>query len=96
MLAAELDTPYELAEDAVERFRRDGFVHLHGVLSAETLARYGGEITIKVVELNTMHLPLEERSTYGKAFLQVTTSIPDETFAAAGDMCARGSQNGLR
>jgi ectoine hydroxylase-related dioxygenase (phytanoyl-CoA dioxygenase family) len=72
MLTTELDTPYELAEDAVERFRHDGFVHLHDVLSAETLERYGREITAKVVELNTMHLPLEERSTYDKAFLQVT------------------------
>lgn len=72
MLSTELDTPYELAEDAVERFRHDGFVHLHDVLSAETIERYGEEITAKVVELNTMHLPLEERSTYDKAFLQVT------------------------
>jgi ectoine hydroxylase-related dioxygenase (phytanoyl-CoA dioxygenase family) len=72
MLTTELDTPYELAEDAVERFRHDGFVHLHDVLSAETLERYGEEINAKVVELNTMHLPLEERSTYDKAFLQVT------------------------
>jgi hypothetical protein len=72
MLTAELDTPYELADDAVERFRHDGFVHLHDVLSAETLQRYGKEINAKVVELNTMHLPLEERSTYDKAFLQVT------------------------
>jgi ectoine hydroxylase-related dioxygenase (phytanoyl-CoA dioxygenase family) len=68
----DLETSYTLAEDAVERFRRDGFVHLRDVLSAGTLERYGAEITAKVVELNTMHLPLEERSTYHKAFLQVT------------------------
>jgi ectoine hydroxylase-related dioxygenase (phytanoyl-CoA dioxygenase family) len=72
LLTTELDTPYELAEDAVERFRRAGFVHLHDVVSAATLARYGEEITAKVVDLNTMQLPLEERSTYDKAFLQVT------------------------
>jgi ectoine hydroxylase-related dioxygenase (phytanoyl-CoA dioxygenase family) len=72
MRTAELDTPYELAEDAVERFRHYGFVHLRNVLSAETLERCGDEITAKVIELNTMHLPLEKRSTYHKAFLQVT------------------------
>ena len=72
MLEAELDSPYELADEAVERFRQDGFVHLRDVLSAETLELFGEEITAKVVELNTMHLPLEERSTYHKAFLQVT------------------------
>ena len=72
MPATELATPYGLTAEAVERFRDDGFVHLPDVLSAETLARCGEEITAKVVELNTMHLPLEERSTYDKAFLQVT------------------------
>jgi ectoine hydroxylase-related dioxygenase (phytanoyl-CoA dioxygenase family) len=69
---AELDSPYELAEATVERFRREGFVHLRDVLPAETLERYGEEITAKGVELNTMHLALDERSTYDKAFLQVT------------------------
>ena len=71
MLSTELDTQYDLAEDEVERFRRDGFVHLRDVLSAETLEHYGDEISAKVEALNTMHLPLEERSTYDKAFLQV-------------------------
>jgi hypothetical protein len=51
MLTPELDTPYELAGDAVERFRQDGFVHLRDVLSTETLKRCGEEITAKVVEL---------------------------------------------
>jgi ectoine hydroxylase-related dioxygenase (phytanoyl-CoA dioxygenase family) len=72
MSTAGLDTPFELAEVAVERFRRDGFVCLRDVLPAETLECCGEAITAKVVELNTMHLPLEERSTYDKAFLQVT------------------------
>ena len=72
MSAVELDTSFELPKGAVERFRHDGFVHLRDVLSTETLEWCGEEITAKVVELNTMHLPLEERSTYDKAFLQVT------------------------
>ena len=72
MATAELDTLYALAQAAVARFREDGFVHLRDVLSPGTLERYGEEISAKVVELNTMHLPLEERSTYDKAFLQVT------------------------
>jgi ectoine hydroxylase-related dioxygenase (phytanoyl-CoA dioxygenase family) len=62
---------YDLKPADVERFRRDGFVHLRGVLSRATLGRYAAEITNKVIELNTMHLPLAERSTYHKAFLQV-------------------------
>jgi hypothetical protein len=44
MHAAELDTPYELTDATVERFRQDGFVHLRDVLSAETLERYGEDL----------------------------------------------------
>jgi hypothetical protein len=69
--AAELQGRYGLESADVGRFRRDGFVHLRGVLSRGTLDRYAAEITKKVVELNTMHLPMEARSTYYKAFLQV-------------------------
>jgi hypothetical protein len=45
MLTAELDTPYELAENAVERFRRDGFVHLHARLrTGRQPARIAGRV----------------------------------------------------
>ena len=44
---------------------------LKGVLSPEVLAHYGPEITRLVKELNTQSVPLEERSTYHKAFLQI-------------------------
>jgi hypothetical protein len=71
MISTELRTGYELDPADVERFRRDGFVHLRDVLSRRTLARYAEAITAKVIELNTMHLPMHERSTYDKAFLQV-------------------------
>jgi hypothetical protein len=71
LTTTELQDTYELDPADVEWFRRDGFVHLRGVLSRGTLDRYAAEITDKVIELNTMHLPLEQRSTYHKAFLQV-------------------------
>jgi hypothetical protein len=66
-----LTEAYPLREDAIDQFRRDGFIHLHRVVAPETLRRYADEITIKVLELNTMDLPLSQRSTYDKAFLQV-------------------------
>jgi hypothetical protein len=72
MPSSELAEPYPLRQDLIDQFRRDGFIQLRGVLTPETLQRYGDEITAKVFELNTMHLPLPERSTYHKAFLQVT------------------------
>jgi hypothetical protein len=71
VITSTLDTPYELPSDAPSRFEDDGFVRLSGVLDAETVEHYEPVITDQVIELNTMHLPLEERDTYSKAFLQV-------------------------
>lgn len=67
----DLDTPYALSAAQIDQFRRDGFIKLKNVLSPETLAYFGAEITRLTLELNTQQRPLEERSTYDKAFLQV-------------------------
>lgn len=67
----DIDSPYPLPSGAVEAYRKNGFVKLSRVLSPETLAQFGAEISRLTLELNTQHLPLEERSTYDKAFLQV-------------------------
>jgi len=68
---ADIDRPYALTERQIAFFREKGFIKLKDVFDAGTLARYGREITRKVHELNTLHLPMEERTTYQKAFLQV-------------------------
>jgi ectoine hydroxylase-related dioxygenase (phytanoyl-CoA dioxygenase family) len=67
-----LTTEYPLDGADVAHFAEHGFVKLRGVLDPATVAAYEPEITAKVIELNTQHLPLAERDTYGKAFLQVT------------------------
>ena len=67
----DLDSPYALTPPQVAFYRENGFLKLKDVFSSETLSRYGREITRKVHELNTLHLPMEERTTYQKAFLQV-------------------------
>ena len=67
----ELETDYTLSRSAISQFAEHGFVKLKNVLSPETIAAYEPEITGKVIELNTQDVPLEERDTYGKAFLQV-------------------------
>jgi ectoine hydroxylase-related dioxygenase (phytanoyl-CoA dioxygenase family) len=66
-----LDEPYPLPASARRDFDADGFVHLSGVLDEKTVAEYEPAVTGKVIELNTMHLPMSERNTYQKAFLQV-------------------------
>jgi ectoine hydroxylase-related dioxygenase (phytanoyl-CoA dioxygenase family) len=68
---AELDEPYPLTPDQVQRFARDGYLKLRDALSPAVLTAYEPEITGQVIELNTQHVPLAERDTYGKAFLQI-------------------------
>ncbi|MEI9999965.1 MAG: phytanoyl-CoA dioxygenase family protein [Verrucomicrobiota bacterium] len=59
-----------LAEQ-VARFQRDGYIKLKDVLGADALEHYGREITRQVLLLNKQDKPLEHRTTYGKAFLQI-------------------------
>jgi ectoine hydroxylase-related dioxygenase (phytanoyl-CoA dioxygenase family) len=72
LAGTELELDYPLTRTAAARFAEHGFVKLKNVLSPDTIAEYEPEITGKVIELNTQHVPMEERDTYGKAFLQVT------------------------
>ena len=67
----DLDAPFPLHDSQIDQFRRDGFIRLKDVLSPRTLADYGREITRLTLELCTETRPLDERSTYDKAFLQV-------------------------
>ncbi len=65
-------THYPLTEEQKQFFRREGYIKLKNVLNAETLAYYGKEITRHVLEQTKDIAPLEQRGTYGKAFLQVS------------------------
>jgi ectoine hydroxylase-related dioxygenase (phytanoyl-CoA dioxygenase family) len=67
----ELETPYALPADAVRFFRENGYVKLKNVLSESTLTHYGNLITEWVFKLNTLTKPMEERTTYERAFLQI-------------------------
>lgn len=69
-MIADLDQRFPLGARQIESFRRDGFVRLKEVFSADDLARYAPEI--ERLTLAKQARPLAERSTYGKAFLQVT------------------------
>lgn len=62
---------YQLTDAERLAFERQGCIKLRGVLDPDQLAPFGEVITEKVIELNTQHLPMEERDTYNKAFLQV-------------------------
>jgi len=67
----DIDSPYPLTKEQIQYYQEFGYIKLKNVLDAETLEFYRQEITGKVIELNTLHLPMEERTTYQKAFLQI-------------------------
>lgn len=67
----DIDRPYPIEASDVAAFRRDGFVRLKNVFNADELAQFGREITRLTIDLNMQTVPLEDRSTYDKAFLQV-------------------------
>lgn len=70
-MVLDIDSPYPLGREQIDQFRRDGFVRLKRVFDAATLRHYGDAITRETIAHNTQTVPLEERTTYDKAFLQV-------------------------
>ena len=70
-MAIDIDSPYPISREQIERFRRDGFIRLKDVFDADALAHYGAEIARLTIALNKQTKPMEERTTYDKAFLQV-------------------------
>jgi ectoine hydroxylase-related dioxygenase (phytanoyl-CoA dioxygenase family) len=68
----DLDSEYEISPAQIARFEKEGYIKLKDVLSADVLEHYGREITRQVLLLSRDKKPLEERNTYGKAFLQIT------------------------
>jgi ectoine hydroxylase-related dioxygenase (phytanoyl-CoA dioxygenase family) len=67
-----LSRPYPLPRSAVEHYREFAWIKLKDVLDPDVIHHFDRIITDAVLRLNTQHLPLEERDTYGRAFLQVT------------------------
>jgi ectoine hydroxylase-related dioxygenase (phytanoyl-CoA dioxygenase family) len=70
-LAQELAAPYALSPAQIDQYQTQGFIKLKNVLSPEVIDYYGSEITRQVFLLNQQKDPIEHRSTYGKAFLQI-------------------------
>lgn len=68
----DIDSRYDLDAGEIDDFRRDGFIVLEGVLNAAIIQYYGEAIRERVVALNPIDVPMEQRDTYQKAFIQVT------------------------
>lgn len=67
----ELSGDYPLTAEQIADYRRNGHVLLRGVCSPQEIAAYRQVINAATYRYNTEARPLEERDTYGKAFLQI-------------------------
>jgi ectoine hydroxylase-related dioxygenase (phytanoyl-CoA dioxygenase family) len=67
----QLDAVYSVTKEQVAFYEEFGYIKLKHVLSREVLEHYRGIIHDRVAELSSDIVPLEQRDTYGKAFLQI-------------------------
>jgi ectoine hydroxylase-related dioxygenase (phytanoyl-CoA dioxygenase family) len=70
-LEEQLDQPYTLTPEQVNFYREHGYVKLQNVFAPDLIEHFRQAISKKVAELNTQRLPMDQRSTYDKAFLQI-------------------------
>lgn len=66
-----LKQPYLLTNEQVAFYNKNRYIKLKEVFNKETLEFFEPVISEQVNKMNTVHTSLEDRSTYGKAFLQL-------------------------
>ena len=70
-LSQQLDAPFQLTPEQIAFYAENGYLKLKEVLSPELLEHYRLIIHDRVAELSADTLPMDQRTTYGKAFLQI-------------------------
>ncbi len=70
-LQQKLDAPFSLTAEQVASYQENGYIKLKHILSPDLVEHYRTIIRSRVAELSRDALPLEQRDTYGKAFLQI-------------------------
>ena len=70
-ITAFLKQSCELSQEQINFYQKNRFIKLKNVLNAETVQFFNEAITKQVNEMNQEHTALEDRTTYGKAFLQL-------------------------
>jgi len=66
-----LETPYILTNEQIQFYQKNRFIKLKQVFDEETLLFFNDAISKRVNLMNHESKPLEQRNTYGKAFLQL-------------------------
>lgn len=67
----QLDAPFTVKAEQIAFFRENGFIKIKNIFSEEVINYMNEHITEEVNRLNKQQLALEDRDTYGKAFLQI-------------------------
>jgi len=67
----DLASPFVLRSEAVDAYRRDGHVILRGLATPEEIAAFRPALLEAGEATRYDHRPLEERDTYGRAFVQM-------------------------
>lgn len=70
-LLQQLNTPYSLTREQIDFYQENRFIKLKQVFDQPTISYFNEVITRRVEQMNKQNTPLESRSTYGKAFLQL-------------------------
>jgi ectoine hydroxylase-related dioxygenase (phytanoyl-CoA dioxygenase family) len=68
---AALAEPYELTTEQIEFYQQNRFIKLKQVFDEETISFFNDAIGKRVDLMSNTTTPLDQRSTYGKAFLQL-------------------------
>ncbi|MFC4776256.1 phytanoyl-CoA dioxygenase family protein [Paenibacillus sp. GCM10023252] len=84
-----MDSEYELTTEQLDHYARNGHVMVRQAATEEEIAAYEPVITEVVKRLNNHDKPLEERDTYGKAFIQVGNLWQHSEEAAAFTLARR-------
>lgn len=66
-----LNQPYQIHKTQIEYYQKNQFIKLKDVFDQKTIHYFNEAISKRVQLMSTEKTPLEERSTYGKAFLQL-------------------------
>jgi ectoine hydroxylase-related dioxygenase (phytanoyl-CoA dioxygenase family) len=84
---AALDANYSVTPAQVKYFSENGFIKIKNIFDASVIDYMNIVISKEVDRLNNQQIPLEERDTYGKAFLQImnlwthTEAVKDIVFS---------------
>lgn len=69
---AALDDPFPVTQEMISQYQQDGYIQIKGVLPPSLVQLLGDAIRAHTMERNPRKgTPLDERSTYNKAFIQV-------------------------